>query len=92
MKRYFYADKNNNPKGPVTGDDLTELRRNGQVNDKTRVFEEGATEWQSLGKVIPREAGDIDSQATPPGVTRKTGCIGLIALPAVGWLVFSLLF
>jgi uncharacterized protein YbjQ (UPF0145 family) len=48
MKSYFYADEDNNPIGPVSGDDLVELHRTGQIEATTLVTLQEHEDWQPL--------------------------------------------
>lgn len=44
---YYYTDSSNQPVGPVSLDELAELRRVGRIGDDTPVIEEGAADWQA---------------------------------------------
>jgi hypothetical protein len=59
MKRYYYADHNNQPQGPATFPDLKELWDGGKLNYNTRVFPEGATQWKRWVDVLKAETGEI---------------------------------
>jgi uncharacterized RDD family membrane protein YckC len=53
--------------GPVSDEQLDELRRAGNVTDATLVWREGMAEWQPLGQVRPAPPG-----SPPPTVTHAT--------------------
>ena len=49
---YYYADTNNEVKGPVELEGLRNLRRAGALNDSSYVAEAGAQDWKTLGDVL----------------------------------------
>jgi hypothetical protein len=57
MTQYYYADNFNVPTGPVTLDELWQLRSAGGVSDDTLVIEEGAAAWRRLGEFGGSAAG-----------------------------------
>jgi len=42
---FYYADSENQPKGPVVWEDLESLERSGAIKDDTRVIVEGGSTW-----------------------------------------------
>jgi hypothetical protein len=55
--KYFYADNDNKPVGPLPREALDSLRAAGVVTDSTMIVEEGASEW--------REFNTLDTEQRP---------------------------
>jgi hypothetical protein len=50
--KYFYADKDNKPVGPLPREALESLKTAGIINDSTMVIEEGASEWKKFSDAL----------------------------------------
>jgi hypothetical protein len=59
--RWYYADANNQPVGPLTTDALQSLLQGGTISLDTLVIQEGGTEWQPLRTII-----SLTPPAAPP--------------------------
>jgi hypothetical protein len=49
--KYFYADKDNKPVGPLPREALESLKSAGIISDSTMVIEEGASDWKKFSDV-----------------------------------------
>ena len=58
--KYFYADKDNKPAGPLPREALESLKSAGIISDSTMVIEEGASDWVKFSDV------PMAQQFTPP--------------------------
>ncbi|HSI83220.1 MAG TPA: DUF4339 domain-containing protein [Candidatus Methylacidiphilales bacterium] len=68
MKRYYFADSNNKPRGPVNFEDLKALAAAGSIRDNTSVFPEGAKEWVKWIDVLKAETPAPPAPALPPAL------------------------
>ncbi len=59
--KYFYADKDNKPVGPLPREALESLKTAGIVSDSSMIVEEGASEWKTFGDIFATQ-----SPAPPP--------------------------
>ena len=60
--KYFYADKDNKPVGPLPREALESLRTCGIIADSTMIVEEGASDWKKITDIFT----DQNSPAPPP--------------------------
>lgn len=52
MKQYFYIDSNNQQIGPVSEEQLIEMRNRGVISDQTHVWADGFTSWMPLIAIL----------------------------------------
>jgi hypothetical protein len=75
MKNYYYLDSSNQPKGPHTLEQLSQLAQEGAISAETMLAAEGDPDWKSWRDVssgapgVP--GGSIPTQ--PPGGTKTGG-------------------
>jgi len=50
--RWYCADANNHPRGPLSRDEIACLKLGGMISDQTLVMKEGGGDWQPYGKVF----------------------------------------
>jgi hypothetical protein len=68
--KYFYADKDNKPVGPLPREALESLRISGVITDSTMVIEEGASEWKKFSDAfVSRSAPPPPPPPPPPPLT-----------------------
>lgn len=63
MARKYFYDTGEQKVGPVTGNQLVQLRASGQINDNTWVRRENSSTWRPLGSVNLRE--EEEQEANP---------------------------
>lgn len=96
MARKFYYDDGNEKHGPVSGDELVELRAQGVINDSTWVRREDNGTWRPLGTV---DLSEEEEEARNPSlltVLRRSGLlwpavIFLLGIVAVLFLMTELI-
>lgn len=91
MGRKYYYDTGEEKIGPVTGNELVQLRAAGQINNNTWVRREDSSTWRPLGSTDLREAEE--EEANPSLwklLTRNLSTGNLIMMGAVA-VVFILL-
>ncbi len=84
MARKFYYDDGNEKHGPVSGDELVELRAQGVITNDTWVRREDNGTWRPLGTV---DLSEEEEEARNPSlltVLRRSGLLW----PAVLFLLF----
>ncbi|MEI6322674.1 MAG: DUF4339 domain-containing protein [bacterium] len=54
-RKWWYADKTMQQVGPVTLDELVELRRTGTISHLTKVFKRGRDEWEPFSVAVAFE-------------------------------------
>ncbi|PTX92158.1 hypothetical protein DB346_24755 [Verrucomicrobia bacterium LW23] len=71
MKRFYYADATNKPRGPVNFEELKMLAAAGTIRENTNVFPEGAKAWIKWGEVLKAEAppAPAPAPALPPALS-----------------------
>lgn len=50
---YYYADLSNQPQGPLTLEELIDLRRKGVIGNTTHVVEVGGQNWRPFSSLLP---------------------------------------
>lgn len=81
--KYFYADADNKPVGPLQREALESLKAAGVISEATMVIEEGASEWKALRELLSPRAATFTPPPPPPnpssgGVSvRKDTCAEL---------------
>ncbi|MBR3925757.1 MAG: DUF4339 domain-containing protein [Akkermansia sp.] len=63
MARKYFYDTGEEKIGPVTGNDLVQLRASGQIDNKTWVRRDDSETWRPLGAVNLRE--EEEEEANP---------------------------
>ena len=95
MTRYYYTKDGTETEGPVSRQELDELRHSGQLPDMTRVRLMGSDRWQSLATVFEaqKSAAVSDESAEPSASARQTALkrAALIAL-IVGFVIAAILY
>ena len=66
--RWFYADAQNQPVGPVSFEALEQLAAIGTITPNTHVIQEGETSWRVFADVVPK----TDTPQPPPLVANST--------------------
>lgn len=79
MARRFYYDDGNEKHGPVSGDELVQLRAEGRISDDTWVRREDNGTWRPLGTV---DLHDEEEEARNPSLVTLLRRSGLL-WPAV---------
>lgn len=91
MARKYYYDTGEEKIGPVTGNELVQLRASGQIDNKTWVRREDSSTWRPLGSTDLREE---EAEEANPSLwkllTRSMSTGNLVLLGAVA-VVFVLL-
>lgn len=75
MARKFYYDDGNEKHGPVSGDELVELRNQGVITNETWVRREDNGTWRPLGTV---DLSEEEEEARNPSlltVLRRSGLL-----------------
>lgn len=100
--RYFYIDAANQAVGPVEGEALADLRRQGAIGDSTRVAREGDPVWRAFSdfyRLSPPAARPAPLPEPPLSIrvfgvgNIVFGVMGLLCLPVTGAiLAFASLF
>jgi len=70
-KLWYYANKHNVPEGPVSLEQLIQLRRDGAISSKTLVFRLGATEWEAFEAATAFDEGCDMQFSKSVGSVRK---------------------
>jgi len=89
---WYYADSANQPRGPITRQELDALATSGQINSDTFVFQEGTSEWQRYEVLQPSSASLTKKRSAPLLITLAAVAI-LTAIPlsflikgfVIGW-------
>jgi hypothetical protein len=98
--RFFYISPNNQAVGPVEGDALVDLRRQGAIGDDTRVAPEGDTLWRTFADFYKPGASVPVSPVLPPaplsirvfGILNVVfGSLGLLCMPLTAGIMVYLL-
>lgn len=93
MARKYYYDTGEEKIGPVTGNELVQLRADGQIDNKTWVRRDGSSTWRPLESVDLREEEEEEAN---PGLwkllTRNLSTGNLILLGSVVVVVALLVF
>ena len=98
--RYFYIGSGHQAIGPVEGEALVELRRQGLIGDETRVAPEGEADWRSF-----RDFYRPGSAVAPPPLLPEPplsvrvfgicnivfGSLGLLCLPLTAGIMVALI-
>lgn len=96
--KYFYADSNRRPAGPVEYDELRRLYVSGQIRLDTYVIEEHGAAWQPLSVYMPPDLPPVPPPpiaaappalpVVPPGPApeRKSKLAGGLLGIFLGWL------
>ncbi len=66
--RYYYADKDNKPVGPLPQEALDSLKAAGIISDSTMVIEEGGSEWRRFSDAVAARVS-VPPPPPPPPVT-----------------------
>ncbi len=93
--RYYYADEQNKPAGPVTRETLETMRRDGKIADTTYVLPAGTRTWVTYAQAMSAPEGEPVGPEMPPpvpaqGATEARARAGKPARPLAilifGWL------
>lgn len=70
MANFYYADHDRRTIGPISIDDLRQLKTKGTISDSTLIIEEGGASWRKFGEYSPPQASTSGSGYSPPPVPR----------------------
>jgi hypothetical protein len=77
---YYYTDSANQPRGPVSLEDLRGLAHTGHLNRGTMVAAVGTSQWIPLASVLPDVALSLAGRTDPLAVwSLVLGIAGLVA-------------
>jgi|ERR1035441_1031288 hypothetical protein len=85
--KYFYADGDNKPVGPLPVEALEDLKAAGIITESTMVIPEGGSEWRAYGDEVPKIRGNIPS---PPPPSKKLALRGVHYVGALFIVVLGL--
>jgi uncharacterized RDD family membrane protein YckC len=71
---WYYADAGRQV-GPITDEQLEELRKSGAVKGDTLVWREGMASWLPYGQVLPARASSDPGLPSPPPMTGGIVCV-----------------
>jgi hypothetical protein len=98
--RFFYISPNNQAVGPVEGDELVDLRRQGAIGDDTRVAPEGDALWRTFADFYkPGSSVPVPPVLPPTPLSIRVfgilnivfGSLGLLCLPLTAGIMVALL-
>ncbi len=98
--RYFYLSAENQAVGPLEGEALVALRRQGVIGDDTRVAPEGEAVWHVFADFYRPGVSDSTSSALPlPPVSIRVfgicnivfGSLGLLCMPVTAGLIAAVI-